>query len=121
MKALLVGWVLLVGCSGNQEPPRACTQIGCNDGLNITLASTPQQDVTVTVKSGADVMHTFTCAAGQQCSAFIDNRTPTSVTVQVTSAAGTVSKDYTPEYQLSRPNGPGCDPECRQATVTVTN
>lgn len=118
MRALLVGCVALLGCAGNQEP-RACTLIGCNDGLNVTVVSTLQQNLTVTVKSGAETLHTFTCTSGQQCMAFIENKTPANVTVQVGWVGGTVSRDFAPEYKVSRPNGPGCDPECRQATVTV--
>jgi hypothetical protein len=118
MRALLVGCVLLAGCVGNQEP-RACTLIGCNDGLNVTVVSTLQQNLTVTVKSGTETLHTFTCVAGQPCMAFIDNKTPANVTVQIATPAGTTAHNYTPTYSVSRPNGPGCDPECRQATVTV--
>ena len=114
----LILW--LAACAGNQEPQRACTLIGCNDGLNVTVNSALQQNISVTVKSGAQTLHTFTCSPGQPCVAFLDNQTPSNITVQVTTSAGTISRDYTPEYKVSRPNGPGCDPECRQATVTVS-
>lgn len=117
MKTLLLGCLFLAGCAGQE--PRVCTLIGCNGGLNVTVVSTVQQNLTVTVKSGAETLHTFTCMAGQQCMAFIDNRTPANVTVQVGTVSGTVSKDFAPVYTVSRPNGPGCDPECKQATVTV--
>ena len=116
MKALVFGCVLLAGCG---VVPEACTLIGCNDGLNVTVTSALQQDFSVTVKSGAQTLHTFTCRPGQPCVAFLDNQTPANVTVQITTNAGTISRDYTPEYRVSRPNGPGCEPECRQATVTV--
>jgi hypothetical protein len=119
MKASVLVCVLLTACSGNQEPQRVCTLIGCNDGLNVTVNSALQQDFSVTVKSGSQTLHTFTCSAGQQCMAFLENQTPANVTVQITTNAGTISRDYTPEYNVSRPNGPDCDPECRQATVTV--
>ena len=114
----LILW--LAACAGNQEPQRACTLIGCNDGLNVTVNSALQQNISVTVKSGAQTLHTFTCSPGQPCVSFLDNQTPSNITVQVTTSAGTISRDYTPEYKVSRPNGPGCDPECRQATVTVS-
>lgn len=118
MKALGLLLLLVGGCSVN-EPDRVCTLIGCNDGLNVSVVSAQQQDLTVTVKSGTEVLHTFTCFAGQHCMTFIDNKTPANVTVQVASGSGTISQDYAPVYTASRPNGPGCDPECRQATVTV--
>jgi hypothetical protein len=120
MRGLVLSAVVLMACVGNQEPQRVCTLIGCNDGLNVTVTSSLQQDISVTVKSGAQTLHTFTCSAGQPCMAFLDNQTPANVTVQIATSAGTISRDYTPEYKVSRPNGPGCDPECRQATVTVS-
>jgi hypothetical protein len=51
--------------------------------------------------------------------AFLENQTPANVTVQITTSADTTSRDFTPEYKVSRPNGPGCDPECKQAAVTA--
>ena len=118
MRALLLS-VCLLGCANGAELQQVCTLIGCNDGLNVTVVSALQQDYSVTVKSGTQTLRTFTCQAGQQCMNFIENQTPTNVTVQVTTNAGTISRDYTPQYTVSRPNGPGCEPECRQATVTV--
>jgi hypothetical protein len=119
MKAFVFACVMLAGCVGNQEPPRACTLIGCNDGLNVTVNSAVQQDYSVTVKSGTQTLHTFSCRAGQPCMAFLENQTPAIVTVQITTSTGTTSRDFTPEYKLNRPNGPGCDPECKQATITA--
>jgi hypothetical protein len=118
-------WTLLaismVACSGNQtEPVRVCTLIGCNDGLNVIVNASLQQDYTVTVSSGAQTLHTFTCRPGQPCQAFVDNHTPAQVTVSVATAAGPVSKTFTPEYKVTKPNGPDCPPDCRQASVTVT-
>jgi hypothetical protein len=118
MKSFVFVCVLLAACS-NGAGLKTCTLIGCNDGLNVTVTSALQQDYSVTVKSGTETLRTFTCQAGQPCFTFIDNQTPASVTVQIATNAGTVSRSYTPQYTTSRPNGPGCDPECRQATVTV--
>jgi hypothetical protein len=119
MRPVCLLFLFLAACSGNQEPLRVCTLIGCNDGLNVTVVSALQEDFSVTVKSGSQTLHTFTCRPGQQCMAFLENQRPANVTVQIATSAGTISKDYTPEYKASRPNGPDCEPECRQATVTV--
>ena len=119
-------WVLALSvaaamaCSGNTEPVRVCTLIGCNDGLNVVVNASLQQDYTVTVTSGGQTLHTFSCRAGQPCQAFVENKTPATVTVGVATAMGPVSKEFTPEYRVNKPNGPDCPPDCRQATVTVT-
>lgn len=119
-------WVLIVltalaGCANvTEEPPQACTEIGCSDGLAVEVVSSLAQSISVTVKAGAQELHTFRCDPGQPCRAFIDNQTPAEVTIEVQTAQGAVSKTYRPEYQINRPNGPGCPPECKQATVTVT-
>src|SRR5687767_10704870 len=103
MRALLLSLCLL-GCNNGAGLPKACTLIGCNDGLNVTVVSALQQDYSVTVKSGTQTLRTFTCRAGQECITFIENQTPANVTVQITSSAGTISRDYTPQYTVSRPN-----------------
>jgi hypothetical protein len=48
MRHVTLSVILLVAaCAGNQEPQRACTLIGCNDGLNVTVTSAVQQDYSV--------------------------------------------------------------------------
>jgi len=110
-------------CTSNKNPEpemRVCTLIGCESGLNVVVNSSLQQDFTVTVSSGGQVLQTFTCTAGQNCAAFVSNQTPTQVKVQVATPMGPVAKDFTPEYKVTRPNGPDCPPDCKQGTVTVT-
>jgi hypothetical protein len=44
----------------------------------------------------------------------------TRVTIRVTTASGSrVTEVGNVEYRITRPNGPGCPPECLQATVVV--
>jgi hypothetical protein len=116
----ILGIAVTLACAGNTEPQRVCTLIGCNDGLNVVVNSALQQDYTVTVTSGGQTLHSFTCRPGQPCQAFVENRTPATVTVALATAMGPISKDFTPEYKISKPNGPDCPPDCKQATVTVT-
>ena len=118
----LTGLALLItlACSGNTEPQLGCTLIGCTDGLNVVVNAALQQDFTVTVTSGGQTLHTFTCRSGQSCHAFVENKTPATVTVALATGMGPVSKEFTPEYKINKPNGPNCPPDCRQATVTVT-
>jgi hypothetical protein len=45
--------------------------------------------------------------------------TPASVTIRVLTGTQTTEVIRQPMYQVSRPNGPKCPPECRQARLTV--
>ena len=116
---VIVACLGVAGCSAVSEP-HGCTLIGCNDGLNVVVNASLQQDFTVTVSSGGQTLQTFTCRAGQQCFGFVENQTPATVTVSLATSTGPVSKQFTPEYRINKPNGPNCPPDCRQATVTVT-
>lgn len=119
-RAFGIALLVMLGCSSNAvDEQRACTLIGCEDGLSVQVSNSLNQSLTVNVRSGAQLIGTFTCTAGQPCAGFIRNQTPPNVTVEVTSQAGTVTRNYMPEYRLSRPNGPNCPPECRQATINV--
>ena len=47
--------------------------------------------------------------------------TPQVPRVSVASAGAPVAdRTFTPQYTVSRPNGPDCEPECRQWTGTWT-
>jgi hypothetical protein len=59
------------------------------------------------------------CAPGGPCVAFFAGRTPESATVRVIAGAQVVSRELRPDYERVQPNGPGCPPVCRQATVVV--
>ena len=116
-----IGILLLfcLACSSNGSGPRACTLIGCVKGLNVVVNSSLQQDYTVNVKSGTQQLATATCRAGQPCNVFVENQQPASVVVEIVTPDGTVQRTFNPQYVATRPNGPDCPPECRQATVTV--
>jgi hypothetical protein len=45
--------------------------------------------------------------------------TPASVTIRVLTGTQTTEVTRQPMYEVTRPNGPGCPPECRTARVTV--
>jgi hypothetical protein len=102
--------------------PRACTLIGCTDGLTVEvigLTSPGPITVVVIAPDGASRSATVTCAGGASCPFLFGNFSPTSVTINV--SAGSQSRQVTvqPDYQTNRPNGPECPPECRSARVTV--
>lgn len=121
-------WLLLLAagfaasCTNASEPQRVCTLIGCENGLAVEVNHSLQQSFTVNVRAGTQTIHTFRCDPGQPCRAFVSNQTPDEVTVSIDAGGGQqpVGRTYRPEYRLNRPNGPDCDPECKQATVTLT-
>ena len=106
--------LLLSGCDGNQ----VCTLIGCYDGLSVTLASPPTTPFRVEayVLAGGS-RYAQTCSA-TPCYVFFPGFTPATVRIDVIAGTDTVTREFTPAYVLNRPNGAGCDPECRNATVT---
>jgi hypothetical protein len=119
MRFELLGVLVLAACAQpSSSDQRICTLIGCNDGLNVQVSSLAQS-ATVTVRAGNQVIGTFRCDPGNPCQSFIQDQTPNAVNVTVEVSGGTVNRNYTPEYRTVTPNGEGCPPACRQATVTV--
>jgi hypothetical protein len=108
--------LLLSSCS---DVGQVCTLIGCYDGLSVTLASPPATPFRVEayVQVGLGSRYTQTCNA-TPCYVFFPGFTPPAVRIDVIAGVDTVTREFTPAYVLSRPNGPQCDPECRNATVT---
>jgi hypothetical protein len=114
------GVALLAGCKGIING--TCTLIGCNSGLIVALAQAPTSAYRIEVFSTPDGPHyVFDCPNPAQCvpEAMFDDYMPASVTIRVTTSAGTREQTAQPAYSVSRPNGPNCEPECRQARVTV--
>lgn len=113
---------LLAGCVSTSEPPRACTLIGCENGLAIEVNHSLPQSFTVNVRVGTQTIHAFRCDPGQRCQAFVREQTPDEVTVIIDAGGGQppVSRAYRPEYRINEPNGPDCPPACKQATVTLS-
>lgn len=112
--------MLLAGPACNVIGPRACTLIGCTGLVVEVTGAAAQTPVTVVVTGPDGSARSATCtAATGTCPVSFVDFTPASLTVRVSS--GTQSKELTvqPAYQLTRPNGPECPPECRSARVTV--
>lgn len=118
MKLLLAGIAVMIGACGITSP-QDCTLIGCTNGLAVVVNTSLQQQMTVTVKAGTQTLATLQCSAGTPCNTFIENQTPSEVQVTINVSGGTVNRTYNPQYQMHRPNGENCPPECKQATITV--
>lgn len=117
--AILILALVVPGC--DLLSPRGCTLIGCV-GLVVEVSNAPSQTpitVELTTPDGATRTATATCAGSTTCSLSFPDFTPPSVTIRV--SAGAQSKEVTtqPAYEVTRPNGPRCAPECHHARVTV--
>ena len=115
--------VLFVAASGSGcdlANPTACTLIGCT-GLTVEVTGGPgQTPVTVVVIAPDGSTRSATCASATgTCPVSFPDFTPASVTVRVSIGAQTIEQTRQPAYEVTRPNGPACPPECRNARVTV--
>lgn len=111
----------LAGCVDSIAP--VCTQIGCESGVRIELAEPLPEGATVTLASDrpGGVAVSFQCTAASPCESplFARDFTPESLTVRIQGGGIDYSESFIPTYTASRPNGPNCPPECRNATIVV--
>jgi hypothetical protein len=111
---LVTGLVLVLNSCRDQ----VCTLVGCFDGLTVAVASAPATPFRIEAfVLGGGPRYGQTCS-GTPCSVFFPDFTPERVSIERIAGADTVRREFNPTYTLSRPNGPNCSPECRQATVT---
>ena len=100
--------------------PSACTLIGCT-GLVVEVTGAPGQTpvtVVVTAPDGSTRSSTCSSTAGT-CPVSFPDFTPASVTIRVLTGTQTTEVTRQPVYEVTRPNGPECPPECRNARLTV--
>lgn len=147
----------LVGCGGapasTPPPSRACTDIGCSDGLRVELAPatgswapgsyvfaivTPTGTTTCEGAlplpacetgrafrcAGPPVLITESgCALPAEAHGFSTLELaagPPAVTITISKdGVELVRRELAPSYQTTSPNGPGCEPTCRQASETL--
>jgi len=100
--------------------PRACTLIGCT-GFVVEVTGAPSlTPVTVVVIAPDGSTRSGTCTgATGTCPVSFPDFTPASVTIRVLTGTQTTEVARQPTYEVTRPNGPDCPPECRNARVTV--
>ena len=118
--AISVVVVAAVGSACDIVGPSACTLIGCT-GLVVEVTGAPAQTpvtVVVTAPDGSSRSTTCTSTTGA-CPASFPDFTPASVTIRVSTGTRTTEETRQPMYEVTRPNGPGCPQECRNARVTV--
>lgn len=121
--ACAVYLLLLGGCRTSSPPVRACTLIGCSDGITVVVQNAPATPYTVEVTREDGTRRTARCEAAGGCGAglLFEGISDARVTIRVIIGdAGASSSVVRPGYVESRPNGPGCPPTCRHARVQVT-
>lgn len=92
-----------------------CTQIGCNDGLNVELDGFDDELELELTADGET--RTVTCLPPGPCRHFIPEFTPAEVTATAFLGDREEERTFEPEYREERPNGPDCPPVCRQASI----
>ena len=120
---LLVISLVLIAAFGSAcgvAGPSACTVIGCT-GLVVEVTGAPGSTaVTVVVIAPDGSTRSTTCtSASGACPVSFPDFTPATVTIRVSTGNQTTEVTKQPTYEVTRPNGPACPPECRNARVTV--
>ena len=119
--SIAAGACLAAACSVF-DPGAVCTLRGCPPSLTIELAETPTVPFRIEASAvGSEDRRVFDCPDPSRCfaGAWFHDFTPADVVVRVTTQAGAVEQTFRPSYQTVRPNGPHCEPTCRQAVVRV--
>jgi hypothetical protein len=112
--------MLLAGPACNVVGPSACTLIGCTGLVVEVTGAASQTPVTVVVTAPDGSTRSATCISpSATCPVSFPDFTPASLTLRVSNDTRSTELTVQPAYQLTRPNGPKCPPECRSARVTV--
>ena len=96
------------------------TLIGCTGLVVEVTGASGQAPVTVAVTAPDGSTRSATCSSATgTCPVSFPDFTPASVTIRVVTGTQTTEETRQPTYAATRPNGPACPPECRNARVTV--
>lgn len=115
----------LAGCTSTTGD-KICTAIACESGLTTHLSRMPTAPFRVEVRVGGPAsspVYVFDCADATHCAqdiffpGFVATEATVTVIVGQTQSTTNLAQIA---YQVVRPNGPGCEPTCEQATVGVT-
>jgi hypothetical protein len=98
-----------------------CTLIGCDSGLALRFPTPPTAPFHVEATSPDSGPRSYDCSNNTGClfGTNIPDYLPETVTLVVTYQGRTSTTIVRPAYEVSRPNGKGCGPLCRQATITL--
>ena len=125
MKRLFRGGILSVlatlgGCDSDTVS-QGCTLIGCASGIEVVLEQPPAVPYRVEAYVSSQMpRYVYRCDSGSCLPRiFFEEFTPFRVFVEVISGTGTQVYEVIPRYSESRPNGPQCDPLCRNAVIRL--
>lgn len=103
---------------------RACTEIGCVNGLVMSFELEESTQAEITFISGQNTSELVCGGVQSNCmnTEVFDDFTVEEMHVKLYKDSILIN-EYTQEisYETTRPNGEKCDPECRQATVTISD
>jgi hypothetical protein len=103
---------------------RACTEIGCVNGLVMSFELEETTQVEITFISGQNTSKVECGGVQSNCmnTEVFDDFTVEEMHVKLFNDSMLIN-EYTQEisYETTRPNGEKCDPECRQASVTISD
>ena len=103
--------LLLASCD---QSTGVCTLIGCNSGLTINVPAAAPIPYIISLQAPGAPELTLECTTSLCAhSVFVPDYTPAHVTVTVQwQGGGSATKDVSPAYTISQPNGPNCSPTC---------
>jgi hypothetical protein len=109
----------LSACDTGTGP--ACTLIGCSDGLAVAIRGLVgrEYDVEVTDPDGETLSGTCVIHPEVACRIQFEGFAPERVIVRVAGGTQEVSVTLEPAYEIFQPNGPDCEPTCRQSTIVI--
>lgn len=122
---------LLAGCSlpwyGQNKAVKACTLIGCESGLSISLEGVKPEQYNFQVNTPDQKTYTGNCpsevfSGTYRCEAngfWIGGLQENGLTVTVAWSSNKVTQVLHPTYQTFRPNGPDCEPECKNGAASI--
>ncbi|MDB4888985.1 MAG: hypothetical protein JWL61_840 [Gemmatimonadetes bacterium] len=99
-----------------------CTLIGCDSGLTIQFATVPTAPIHIDATSADGGNRTYDCEKNTGCGipTILKDYVPQNVTLTVTYQGRTTTTTVRPSYNESTPNGSGCGPACRSATIPLS-
>lgn len=123
----------LAACVAPSQPPeepQMCTLMACVDTLEVRVINPPALPYWVTVRADGqefliaceEETEASEATLGKDCENGVFTLfefSPEMASVEIGWAAGGIIIDAIPDYETFRPNGPGCDPECRSGVVSV--
>lgn len=126
IKVLVVAMGLVLSACQDLPQPKACSLIGCESGLTLTFEAAAPERFRFSLSASDGETRQGECPAiNAQDAVCLGDRvliprfTPTQLDLSLSVGEQTSTQSFEPEYKNSRPNGPDCEPECKQATLRV--